>query len=228
MDFEEHIDRYLLGEMSESERTDFEMTVRSENLETKVSERRVLIQGVRSSERKKIKEQLTTLEASLDNSSKRITWRWVAAASAAVLILSSVWLGLRSGGSSDLFQAYFEVYPNYEQPVIRGSETISPYTFYEQREYERAIELWDASSKVEDRFYLAMAYLAIGQSEDAISLFKKLPDEHKYKEQTHWYLALAYIQIDDYAEARPLLELVRFEDFKPNEAKALLNDLPGN
>ena len=227
MDFEEHIDRYLLGEMSESELADFESVVRSERLEDKVQERRALIQGIRSSERGKMKERLTVLENSLNNSSKRKAWRWVAAASAAMLILSSLWFGMRTD-RGDLFQTYFEAYPNYEQPVVRGEETISPYTLYEQRNYAQAIEMWEGSTKVEDRFYQAIAHLAVGQSEDAISLLRDLPEEHKYLEQAHWYMALAYIKLTDYTSARPLLELARFEDFKPNEAKALLNDLPNN
>jgi hypothetical protein len=136
--------------------------------------------------------------------------------------------------TDDLFAQNFEVYQNIVQPIERGSglETTQEEAFfkYETKKYKEAVEAFQAEfSKTQEPYYLfytANAYLALGDTKQAIPLLEK---HQKFKddfyEKSRWYLALAYIK-DKNKKSIPLLEEISAsQEDHHKDAKALLKTI---
>ena len=97
------------------------------------------------------------------------------------------------------------------QPIVRGENlnTIEYRAFvaYEAQNYHKAINLFN-SAKNPDQvyidFYKGISFLAINKPEEAIDLLKSVSQSNDlngnqkgFNNKAQWYLALAYIKIND-------------------------------
>lgn len=101
------------------------------------------------------------------------------------------------------------------------------------REYKEALR---SLKKVEEvnptdlnvLFYRAFCYYNMGRNREAIPLLKKIIQigQVTFKQESNWFLALNYIEIEDEEAAREVLnEIVAKNDFYANKARAKLREL---
>lgn len=190
------------------------------------------------------KEEYTTLKThlqSLEKGNNSINYKkWLVAASIVLLLgLSSFWF-LNSDTSispQDLYAQNFEPYRNVIKPIVRGGmdDTLetTAFTAYETKDYEKALTLFNKLLDVNDseitKFYKANVLLQLNKVEDAIAIFKQnanLKDE--WKSKNSWYLALAYLKVDDIENAKKELEALannQNNTFKVAAIQKLLKEL---
>ena len=132
-------------------------------------------------------------------------------------------------------KVYFEPYRNVVAPIERGSsqqdEKTQAFIAYEIGEYQTAVDLFSKLyTNTKDSYYLfyeANAQLKLNKADDAIPLLlEHLRTTDTLSDKTHWYLALAYLKIDDYGNAAKSLKKVIDEGkFQIKEAKELLKKI---
>ncbi|MGK0414377.1 MAG: hypothetical protein ACJA1B_002601 [Polaribacter sp.] len=171
-----------------------------------------------------------------DSIPRRAYVKWLAAASVILLVGLSYFLTLpQKISTDDLFVSYFEPYRNVVQPMQRGNEQQDEKTLaflaYEKGEYNTAISLFsDLYSTTKEPYYLfykANALLKLEKANEALPLLlEHLKTTDSLSEKTTWYLALAYLKLNDKASAKGALEKVISDDnFKTAEARKLLKEL---
>lgn len=106
---------------------------------------------------------------------------------------------------------------------------------YAEQEYEKAIPNLQRAieQKPQDHrlhLYLGNCHLALGQSKEAIEVFEGIINNLQYNTlftvRARWYLALAYLRMDDVNKASKQLKMVVTNGgFKKEEAEALLDEL---
>jgi len=159
--------------------------------------------------------------------------KWLVAASIIFLLGLSYFLTLEKKASTqELFASYFEPYRNVIQPMQRNgdqqNEKEIAFMAYDQGEYEKAILLFSnlhASTKEPYYlFYKANALLKLERANDAVPLLlEHLKTNDTLTEKSHWYLAMAYLKLDDKVNAKLSLEKVITEGkYKTKEAEKLL------
>ena len=167
---------------------------------------------------------------------RRTYVKWLAAASLVLLLGLSYFLTLdQKVSTNELFASYFEPYRNVVQPLERGSdqqdEKSLAFLAYEKGEYEKAImlfsELYATSKEPYYLFYKANAMLKLERAKEAIPLLlEHLQTKDTLTEKTNWYLALAYLKLNDKSNARITLEKVLADgNYKSTEAQKLLKEL---
>ena len=163
---------------------------------------------------------------------------WLAAASIALLIgIASWFLFLNSGeiNTKELYASHFVPYENVVMPIERGEEIkdlkASAFAAYENEEYSNALKLFEKLQTIEKDayidFYSAMVLMQLNRVEEAIPLLEGyIEKEGKLKDRATWYLALAYLKINNVgASKKELNKLILSGSFKSKTAKALLSKL---
>ena len=166
---------------------------------------------------------------------RRTYMKWLAAASIVLLLGLSYFLSMdQKATSNELFANYFEPYRNVVQPLERGSdqqdEKSLAFIAYEKGEYDKAIvlfsELYTTTKEPYYLFYKANALLKLQRANEAVPLLlEHLQTKDTLTEKTNWYLALAYLKLNDKTNARITLEKVISDgNYKTVEAQKLLNE----
>jgi tetratricopeptide (TPR) repeat protein len=165
-------------------------------------------------------------------SSRRIL-KFAAAAILLILVAAGSYFMLRAPSSEKLFTSNFEPYPNMittKSNVI--NEKAVAMLYYELNDWDSAIILLNQyltkkSYTPDVMFYLGNAYLAKGDSEQAIRWLKEASTMSSgFDDQINWYLALAYLRQDDQGSARVYLEtLCQKDDFYQLKAEKLLKKI---
>lgn len=220
----ELIDRFLKGSLSEVEFTAFESRVSNDAVfANQLKELKLLRQGARLSKMESLFETLKDTEAKSSEATikpiqtNRRSWiKYAAAASVVFLIgLTYFLLNPTEPNSEKIFAEAFTPYPNN---VIKrsGSDTNSDlkksaYLAYDSKQFEKSIPLFQELLKTEGDsitlFYMANAYLANQQSDEALETFNTfLPNAGQMTNQTNWYLSLTYLQRGDFEKCREILE----------------------
>jgi FimV-like protein len=170
---------------------------------------------------------------SRDTPQKRSYKKWLVAASIVLIFgLNYVSFNKNTPTTQELFVSYFEPYRNVVHPIERGTEQLDKkaiaFTAYEKGEYEKAIilftELHSSTKEPYYLFYKANALLQLEKAEKAIPLLlEHLKTKDTLTKKTKWYLALAYLKIEDSEKARKLLNIIISEGaYKNKEAEELL------
>ncbi len=136
-----------------------------------------------------------------------------------------------------LFNRYFEPYPvsTYEQ-MTEGSDYLpAAFEDYQLGRYAEAVARFEAGTANPTtgpayNFYYALSLMATGQHTQAIPLLEPLAAETMttgLKQPAEWYLALAYLDSGQTAEAQSRLERIAATDQHPmqGQAAALLREL---
>lgn len=161
---------------------------------------------------------------------------WLAAAALVLLpaIAFLFWPKSLKHTSDELFAHYYTPYPNIAQPLVRDvgrtDRRTEAYAYYEQGAYDRAYKLFGELEQAGSddpmlSFYRGIAAMELGHFEEAISAFAAYQEvsDARLSRQTQWYLALAYVKLDDRSSAAQLLKgLAAAPGYKQTEAEALL------
>lgn len=193
------------------------------------TETRMFEQGIRYHTLKRKLESIQEIE---DEPPRRKLSFWAPVSIAAtIFVLLGVFFWLTGPKLDPVVQAYFQPYESIggvrspDEPNILHQA----YAYYDQEKYGRAIKMFKrsiAEEKTETKqFFLANAFLARGDAEEAADLLQELIDENSDDERFLWYLALCKIDMKQKTEASELLqELIRKGKYLP-EATELLNKL---
>ncbi|MEL7531245.1 MAG: hypothetical protein AAFN10_08065 [Bacteroidota bacterium] len=236
----ENIIRYLQEEMDSSEKAAFEAALAdSAELRESLAEMRRAVQASQLFGQLKLREQLGALEAELDEvqPAKVRSFRlyWVAAASVLVIALAGIWYFNRPLPAPQYFAQYFEP---YRAPVnIRSSPGVSSIweqgrKAYEAGDFPLAAERFGSITSTTGiptylrDFYWGVSLLSQDppKAQRAVDLLKNIAAlTTDYQQPATWYLALAYLQLDQKEEARYYLQQLR--RYRSAEAKEILKGL---
>ena len=140
----------------------------------------------------------------------------------------------QKSSTNELFANYFEPYRNVIQPLERGSgdqdEKSRAFYAYEKGDYEKAVrlftDLFTATKEPYYLFYKANALLKLEKANEAVPLLlEHLKTKDTLSEKSTWYLALAYLKLNDKPNARITLKKVISDGkYKSKEAQKLLSE----
>ena len=219
-------EQYLIDDVDFNAQFEFEKNVQS---------------VINDGERKTLKNKLQQFEL------KRTTvqptkinfWKPIRIAASIAILVAASWFIYTSSifdGPEDLYASNYEKYPNTVYTITRGdamdtSLERKAFEAYESERYTMAIEYFK-ELKAETGldyvdFYLAQSYLANGDEQKAIEVFKKISSVNSdYKGEALWYQALAFLKLKMNNDAVSLLQTLSKEgSYKQQEAKALLKKL---
>ena len=229
----ERIERYLLGEMTIAEKTQFELEIaNNEALQNEVKLQRQMIAGIQV---QSVDLQDTTSEEyarglarkSFDNSRKIhrliVPLLGIAAGIVLVAVVGYFWMN----SNQDLYAKYYEADPGL--PTIMG--VADNYEFqdamvdYKMEDYQKAKEKWQKlternSSNDTLNYYIAMADLNLNNFEKSAQSLNQISTKSSFYADALWYQALIAIHEKDYDLAREKLETL-----DSDRAKILLSDL---
>jgi hypothetical protein len=192
-----------------------------------------------------LKTKLTESKIShtlVDQRSKKVLVRkvsvWLAAASIAALMVTSITLVTGKGGSVD-YMAVYEQF--YSAPIVDlGDRGINPEiedTYYQarvqydQKNYEMAYPLFEKISEEslpEIKYYLykGVTAMELGDFKVALKSFENLLSDDVQKHEGMWYIGLTYIAMDDIPNAQQKLkEIIATDGYYKKEAKKLLRKI---
>jgi len=241
------IEQYLEGTLKGSDLDTFNQRMEEDQeFRSSLEEMETMVSGIRYSGRRKVKQELETLEANLpeialDQDTPVIPLfkrKWFAAAASVLIIaISALWLFNPSDSHQDLFNSYYTPYLNVVNPTLRAEQPTNiplrdqAYQAYDRQEYQKAVDAFlsipEHEQEVEDQLYLGISYLSLQNMQEAVTVLKTyVQEQEQFKLQAQWYLALAYIAQGESELAVPLLNQVSTErGFKAVEAQNLLQQL---
>lgn len=177
-------------------------------------------------ERTQLKKQLVAFE---QQGSIKLTYRklWAASIAACLLVGLVTWFFMTSVSDEKLYAEYFQPYPNVVVPTVRGgaAATNEALYLYEQDNFEGALLAFQKMDTLAfARFYESQCYLALNKPDKAIDLLENLHfADTNFEVLKKWYLALAYLKIQESEKAKPLLEEVAaVENSQQRLAKELI------
>ncbi|MBT8183904.1 MAG: hypothetical protein KJN76_03620 [Eudoraea sp.] len=240
MNREKLIEKYVQGQLSESEEREFGNLLKNDLDFKKEVEFHVNLKKVAEAEdddhfrgiMKDFESDISTEKIQ----SRNLPTKWLVAASIAVLlVLSYLFIFNQTPGPQELFNRNFEPYENVVAPTIRSSAEDSPkkeaFEAYQIADYEKAAqmfpELYEETGEAYYLFYTANALLELNRAAEAIPLLQEhLTSKDKLSNYTHWYLAMAYLQIADVENAKIMLQkVVDGNENEAERAKKLLRSL---
>lgn len=243
----ELIERYLNRNLRGNELSEFEkMLSNNPGFRKEVNLHREINEALREKDVMKLRNKLMSIQATPKqgkNRSKvlrmftpnRYLSASVAAAASIILIIGGILLFSKtdSVNKDSLYSNFYD--PEEAITIVRSGGNTEDITLkeammaYQDKNYESAIELFSKEPQNNlAKFYMGLSYMETGSSEKAIELFNELikHQENLFVEQAEWYLALSYLKINDYDNAKTLLsKIANSENIYQNDAKKILKNL---
>lgn len=232
------IEKYFEGTLTQDEQTAFnELLKTNKAFANEVILQQQLKTAITIQERAKTKNFLKNIDAKQPQKVSNFKWLYAAAA-ILLIVLSGIWVFTQKPDGKELFAAYYQPYPNTIAPIVRGeNNTIkdsvyNAFAAYENKEYTVASAqfnaLYNSTGKSYFKIYEAVCLLALDKTQEAIQILtKNIYEEEDTQIIKNWYLALAYIKQNNFANAKPLLQQVAAtENIVQQPAQKLLEKLP--
>jgi len=246
------IEKYLAGEMSETERGDFENQLNSDSsLREELNLHRQVSETLKGEKVHQLRDVLKDVDKKWQAPSEEkeakvigFPFRKMLSIAAAILVLVVAYFVISpnlNNAQENLFASNFEPYkmvlnqrslvPNPETEWMRPAVN-KAISAYNAKDYAEASKLFqNLSTKTPDanafQIYAAISELSLGHSDKAIAILEKLVEiaPPLFIEQSRWYLSLAYLQKEDYAAAKSQLQQIKSGAFKYAEAQKMLKSL---
>ena len=180
-----------------------------------------------------LKRKLQQLEAP----KKRFNYYTIVIAASLIIALGifSLLQPTETVSNEQLFAEYFQPYANVIAPASRGDEHTNTKTeafaYYDAHNYKVASEkfhtLFNTTNTSYYLFYEAICELQLGNTQMAINLFEQHKGfEDKLATHRNWYLALAYLKIDNVKDAKVLLQTITAKkSYKHKAAEDILKKI---
>ncbi|MGE0090405.1 MAG: tol-pal system YbgF family protein [Bacteroidales bacterium] len=240
------IEDYLFDELSGQKKIDFESKliadkelqeeyVISENINKAILEQDVM----------QLRSTIQTLTNKNEYKRKRKLQRvifWPMAAAVISLMVIIYFFATRINKTADpqiLFAEYYQTYPtvavlrNEGDLIVPDLIYYNAFLYYENRQFEEAIQLFEEikngnSAEIMAIFYLALSQIEVGNfisaKQNLLILTQK--NDHLFYEQSLWYLALANLKLENTTDAKKILkEIVLNNHYNAIQAKSLLKKL---
>ena len=163
---------------------------------------------------------------------------WLAAASVAILMVTSISLLTGSRGTMDYMAAYQQFYSTPQADLLDrdiGPGIHNSYNLaldqYDQKNYEVAYQLFNdipEESPPNTHYYLykGVTAMELGDFKVAIESLSELKSDVVLKHQGMWYLGLSYIAMENIPAARQVLEeIIATDGYNKKQAKKLLRSI---
>lgn len=182
------------------------------------------------------KENLKTLLNNIDTkeeSSKnnKLNSKTIALLTACCLVIALLYF---NNYNNNIYDDYFEVYPNVLEPVVRGEMNIKSDAFiaYENQNYQVAENnfklILETNPDDNIRFYYALTLLNQNKTKPAQKVLNSLKQKnHDFLPEIYWYSALIAVKNHDFKLALKELQALQGMNstFKKEEIKKLIEDL---
>jgi hypothetical protein len=245
---------YLDGELNAEDHQKMEQKLEADEvLQAKLNAEIEQIEAIRLDAHEDIKRHLKDLESkeplnkdTLKKEPKLISLRshkfkgvlWAAASVALLISLYTVW-PKNTLSTLELYQEYYETYPNFSPVIQRGAE-IDPIELneeetamlaYEKSDFNRAEELlktlYQKNGQIQIGFYLAQSLQENDKTAEAITIYTSLlKKDSDLEPQIYWYKALAHLKLDEKDMAKKdLKKLTLYKSTYSKKAEELINKL---
>ncbi|WP_109301497.1 tol-pal system YbgF family protein [Aquimarina sp. AU474] len=237
---EELISKYIQNSLNSEEQLEFERLLNSDvefkkELDFHITLKKVTEENDDEDFRSFLSEIESNPEPIVEKNGAK--WWYLAASIIAILGLTYFFTNRVSPSNEELFVQYFEPYRNVTQPIVRGETTenlkTTAFNSYENAKFEKALTLFDQILLDKEEsiilFYKANVLLQLDRTEMAIPILEKdtaLTDS--FSEKRYWYLALAYLKVNNPKKTEITLERllnIPNSEYKKAEAKELLEKL---
>lgn len=218
---EARLDRYLNGQMTETEQSAFEAAFQADpKLEAELRAFLLAKGSIWQAGMDKEKAKLDAIfdEANHDvepgsaGSSRFRPQMWLSIAAAILLLMVAGYLLLnQSPEPQELFATYYESPTAPEQMGAPGIDSLLQLAHlqFNQKSYQEAIALYTQVTQLNGRAeswqYLAYAHLNLGNIQEAIDAFL---NDTQPNDMSEWYLALTYLQAGNSQKAREVLQKI--------------------
>lgn len=238
MKHEKLIEKYIQNRLSAKEKAVFDDLLNNDmTFKEEVTLQTDLKKVIVAEDDAEFKTLLTNLEQQAESTvtQKRLYVKWLAAASIVLLLGLSYFLTINNKATTnELFASYFKPYRNVVAPIVRSDdfqdEKTLAFMAYEKGEYKTAImlfsNLYTTTKKPYYLFYKANALLKLERADEAIPLLlEHLKTKDTLTEKSNWYLALAYLKIENTQKAKEALQkVITNKSYKTKEAQKLINE----
>lgn len=161
---------------------------------------------------------------------RRLSPQRVVLVAASVILFSVFGFLIFKEANQPVFDDYFELFPNYELSRSKAAgELNKALTLYSQEKFDSAQTVFSSiqmdTLNYDYSFYFGITCLVNGEFPKAITVLKPVDtgkDQNPYYQQTRWYLALAYWQSGQVEKAIRVLESIKAEQYKYEEARELI------
>lgn len=237
---EESIERYLRGEMTAEERIAFENSLeKNPELEEALALQKDLMLGIRQhfDAHLMAKFQAIEDESNTSTSDRKEThrlWKWAASAAVGLTLVGVFYFMNSENRNKRLYAAYYEDFPNIVERTQRDSQSDlqEAFVFFQNKQWAQAAEAFQ-SLKNENpdiyypAFYQALCLLNLDQPEEALPLLATTvaSDDDRFSTPAKWYMALAYLRMDNETKAIENLEEIPTGSQYAEDAQTLLEQL---
>lgn len=236
--YTEKIERYLSGEMPDSEKKEFEQELaNNEELVKEIKIHKEIESFFADKETSELREKLEKIHGKTNNSKSNIFLRRRLAVAAGVVLLLGfgilMFLLTENVTNNELYNKYADVYTPAN--ITRG-DTSNPLTNalnkYSNKEFSEALELFKEAKEIgydltfDIRICLGITYTETGNTNEAVKEFENVISNHKLLEQqAQWYLGLTYLKADSTEKAVEIFsEISKNKDhYKNKEAEKIVS-----
>jgi hypothetical protein len=235
MENEELLNKYFEQQLSEEEKAVFESLLQNDSeFVREVAYQKNVKKAITLNERETLKQTLQSFENNKkENNNPQF---WYIAGVFLLFFGGLAWFQFTKDSPEQLYQEYYQSYPNVVAPTIRGDSerNLKTDAFYEydSGNYEKSFELFSkiyAEEAVDYAlFYQALSLMELKRYSEAIASFDefKTTDNNAFSPFVKWYKALSYLQLNEKEKAVQLLkELAEKENPQQSKAKELLDAL---
>ena len=233
----ELIEKYFENQLTEAEKLEFDKLLAEDaDFKQELEFYSELKNAVTVSERQKLKKEIQQFET-VSNRPVFHLKRYFPYA-AVLLVMLTLWFVLFSNNTTsntDLYNSYFDAYPNTEISNTRSDineKTALEEAFiaYDLEEYAKANTLFDLALKISRadyiQFYKAMSLMKLEQHTEALEILQNVNWSEAYNEKALWYKSLCHLKLNQIKEAKKELTiLIKKGTFKNTEAIELLDKL---
>ncbi len=259
----EIIERYLLGECEEKEVDAINQRIEiDKEFADEIRFMKAVINGSKEEGRNDYKERLKTVEKDVvdeieyavdedireqvsgegNKSHLMLNKRIYYVLAVAALIVAGVFIFIPDNTDRQLYEAYFQPYPNEVVPYTRGQQVpeefehldaleynsiVQAMKYYDQGNYKEALKLFTGNVAQSENnagilFYKSICQLETNKEIQAIGNFSYILSltTPPLEKQAEWYLALAYLKTNQTGKATQLLEKIHNEKSHPYAEKA--------
>jgi len=198
--------------------------------------------AIRANMRDELKAELEKTETGISGKGKITPMpKWFSvAAGIALLIFTGIYFNSNfQQDNSTLFAEYFEPFDNLVLPVNRSDSDVTnlnslqnAFINYEAGNYEKAVRIFesipaDSLLNLDYKFYLSLSYMGTTETAKALPILEDLSknDNFRFTKQSQWYLALAYLKMEEIEKAKEVFLNIKGEHPFKDEAAEILKIL---
>lgn len=247
MEQQKLLEKYLQDTLTETERQKFDTFLKNDpDFKEEVAFQMDVKRAVTASEDDDFRALLSDFESEARREDQTTTsvgpkngtfpTKWLVAASIALIAGLAYFFSVnQSTNPQNLYTQNFKPYRNVTYPITRGAEATDTKTLafsaYAKGDYQEAVplftELYASEKKSYYLFYKANALIQMNRAGEAVSLLQEhSKSDDSLADRSYWYLAMAYLQMDNIENAKTALkEVVDKNAYKAKDAKRLLDEL---